>query len=368
MGVVRIAVTYARYGLLAGLVVSIRAIASPEFVGTSEDVAIAEAAWDGGVECTGWEAAAHPTVSIQDVDDDSNRGGDAYITSKGLKEISLKVAPEHRTHMMVHEVSHAWVSDRGGAPAAIAEGLTELLVECIGRAQPHLGLEPRDEFRPSDALTIDLIAWDNADDYTDEFNLAGYDGSVRLMRLAAAIVPETSLWPADLTVVQDWSWFWRTIATAVPAGDVHQAALDAAGPSALLLDIDGDSLPTGTELEVGLDPWKWDTDGDGWYDGAVPVEDATPIPLTGERVCMGVRAKRRDASVIVTVDGPMASTVEIYVGVDGGPLGVPGAEVEVPGGEAVLVWAKATPAGAASGGIWATVAGHGLRRDTNCAR
>ena len=56
-----------------------------------------------------------------------------------------------------------------------------------------------------------------------------------------------------------------------------------------LSDKDLDGQPWLAEILSGTDPNRWDSDGDGWWDGAsaAPV-GAVPLPPDGTAVCSGV--------------------------------------------------------------------------------
>jgi hypothetical protein len=216
---------------------------------------------------------------------------DTLSDAGGLTRIEL-AAP--RPRLVAHEVAHAWVH---GGPSALVEGATNLLADCVARSAPRQfgwdvggntleGLE-------------DLRSWRNADDAAASTRSAGYAASHGLMRAAARLVPERTLWRAD--------WTWGAFADVLrEAGDTVVLPVVEGGVAsqlAALADADGDGLSALEEQLLGTDPDDWDSDRDGWWDGA-PVElgasGAVPIPSGGGPVCTGLAGGPLGATVRLT--------------------------------------------------------------------
>ncbi len=352
-------------GILA-IQLSLVAEAAPVFVGSPSDIAVAASAWAAATECAGWEAAAHDVVTISSLPQSSTLGGRAERDRSGLHSI-MTSSTEHRTHTLVHEVAHAWVWRREQMPKALSEGLAELLTECIFKRSPHLEFVPRDEWPRSATERVDLLAWDHGGVIDSSLDLARYNAAIRLMRTANQIVPATDLW-RDTPGLKDWPWFWGLLVVHGPIGDDHWAALTEVGPHADRLDIDGDGLSVADELDLGLDPWRWDTDGDGWWDGAQPVFGAASVPLDGSSHCSGWRAGRRGATVEMKVEGPMVADVEVELIAHQESLGSTAGAVTIPAGEAIGISATLTTPEMPNGGVWVRLTGRGLKSDKECRR
>ena len=207
------------------------ALAEPTFVGLPGDVATAEMAWAEATKCAGWEANAHDEVRI-DMAADSKWAGHAEIGPGGLEKIVLD--PEnihrHRRRVLLHEVSHAWTSFRWQTPAALEEGLTDLMVECIHRNRPDLGLEMKDRGQVIDVP--DLEFWRNEEGATDKETAAGYLASLRLVRAAAFVVGERVLWPENPAAKVGWPWFWNMMSGDQPRLDAKRAIAEAKAAAA----------------------------------------------------------------------------------------------------------------------------------------
>lgn len=89
-----------------------------------------------------------------------------------------------------------------------------------------------------------------------------------------------------------------------------RAVLDggAASQRAALQDEDLDALSDLYEALAGTDPTRWDTDGDGWWDGATPVPGAVPLPRNGRPVCLA-EVPRGTARVVVEYGGQLGGVV-----------------------------------------------------------
>ncbi len=270
------------------------ALAAPTFV--ADDVRLerlADTAWAAATACVGHEAPARERVEIVVGPVRGGFGGRAFVDgwvgrrtydregrvltetlsdAGGLARIEL-AAPRPRS--VAHEVAHAWVH---GGPSALVEGATNLLADCIARRAPRqfgwaVGGDTLDGLE-------DLRSWRNADDASPSTRIAGYAASSALMRAAARVVPESVLWRSD--------WTWSAFADVLRgAGDTVVLPIVEGGVAsqlAALADLDGDGMSALEEQLMGTDPDEWDSDRDGWWDGAPPelgASGAVPIPSGG---------------------------------------------------------------------------------------
>ena len=200
----------------------------PHFVGLPEDVALAKAAWQGATACTGRPGAAAPVVElVRRVVPGDYLGVARTDPDDGrLIRIDLNTEPDRHREVVVHEVSHAWVSE---GPVALVEGTAELIADCIVAARPELAPLQYDDGRALAGLP-DLRRWskprEGAPSELHAIRTDGYVGASRLMRTAARIVGPEALWAAREV---SWAHFDATLKAAGPRGAELVAALNRGG-------------------------------------------------------------------------------------------------------------------------------------------
>jgi len=275
--------------------------ATPVFSGPPDDAARAARAWSAAEACTGRPGVAAPEIEIRHRTIPGGFLGVAHTTPDGqLERIDLDRASGHHREVLVHEVAHAWVSS---GPLALVEGSAELLADCIVAHDPGLATLQFDDGRDLNGLP-DLRTWSPPDQHEPEslgaIRTDAYIGASRLLRTAAEVLPDESLWPVD---GHSWAAFDAALTAAGPKGQAVLEALDGGAPAQreALADPDLDGVPTLAERLAGTDPTRFDSDGDGWWDGAHDVPpDAVAIPLDGTPVCAGRRTARRQALAVIT--------------------------------------------------------------------
>ena len=358
------------------------AAATPTFTGEPRDVAIARAAWQAAEACTGRPGKAAREVAIVHRTIPGGYLGVAHTQPDGtLVRIDLNTDPDRHREVLVHEVAHAWISS---GPTTLVEGTAELLGDCMVGITPGLATLQFDDGRELTGL-VDLRNWSTPDAHSTEalgaIRTDAYIGASRLMRTAALILPERALW-ADQTLT--WERFDSMLEAAGPRGiELRDTLLaGAAAQREALADRDLDGLPALGETFAGTRDDAFDTDGDGWWDGAhagggaVPVS-AVAVPLDGSPVCSGWAAAA-------------AGTVHVYAG--GNMRGHQPPRVVARAGSYDDNWAPTQPdtsgwgtsialmpAGAslllqldrsptyATGAAWARVAGQRLTEDSGCS-
>lgn len=352
-------------GLLGALGLWVaRAFAAPAFVAeVPDDARVAAEAWRAGVECTGREGRAHPRVELVRGAIRGDYLGLAHHDDQGLYRIELSAREDRLNEVIVHEVAHAWVM---GGPPALVEGRTELLADCIVTRRPGLAPLQWDDGRDLAGLP-DLRTWSNREDHGPavlaDQRTAAYLGAARLMRAAALIVDPQALWPEEEL---DWDGF-RALLSRSPHGESLIAVLDggAQAQRAALEDLDVDGLPAISEAILGTDPTRWDTDGDGWWDGSVLGVPARSValPLDGTPVCSGLVGAHPNASAWVVTGGNLRGAglpnARLLAG------NQQGEQVPVRVGEPVLIALHGTVTDV-TGGAWARVRGSGLEPDPAC--
>ncbi|MFT4625988.1 MAG: hypothetical protein ACI8PZ_004659 [Myxococcota bacterium] len=338
------------------------AMAAPTFSGDDPgDARVAAHAWSAAIECTGWEAPHQPHVAIERGYVPGGYLGRAFHDD-GLSLIEISAGDARIDEVIVHEVAHAWVSS---GPTTLAEGRAELLADCITRRRPGVAPLQWDDGRDLTAMP-DLEGWSTGHAHgpmvLGDARTDAYLGAARLMRAAATLVEPRALWAQDGL---DWAGFRSLMEEAGPEGHQLLAVIDAPVwvQRAALSDVDRDGLPALVESFRGTDADVWDSDGDGWWDGATPPHTARPVPLDGSPVCLGVAGGDTPTLARVVTGGDLRGVAHPNVRPvhgaepDGSILLAPGQP---------LVVAATVDASGVSGGLWASAVGDGLVVSTAC--
>ncbi len=320
------------------------AIAAPDFqADVAGDARVAARAWAAAVRCTGWdpsEAYGEGSVALTRSVIPGGWLGRAHVDDDDrLIRIDVS-APENRVReVIVHEVAHAWVSE---GDQALVEGSAELLADCIVGQDPGLAPLQFDDGRDLVAMS-DLRAWAIAVEgkplAMDGARTDVYLGSARLLRTAASVIGYDVLWGREPVT-------WGRVESALEAAGSEAAAIlevvraDPITQREALADADRDGLTDLHERLLGTDPERFDSDGDGWWDGA---------------------AERPAAAMVVPLDGTPTCTGagEGAVALPGGNLRglhVPGIVLQAMPNGVALIQLDGSSMGT-SGGLWAEVAG-----------
>ena len=257
---------------------------APTFEGSEADVALAEALWTAAYACTGWEPATEEVVPIR-------RGGAfppafdfagglSRIGAKGLREILL--VEDASGAIFAHEIGHAWFNEE---PLAFSEGRAELLSACIAERLPdRVRFERADDYI-ADHLP-DLKAWEDYTEISQRQLHAAYTGAWRLFAIVGAIVPRDRIFARGLRTWEDLD------ALLASSGSGGRLVIDALAGGAesqrrAFDDPDRDGIENLLERIGGSDPDRWDTDGDGWWDGAPDApRGAIPLARDGTTACL----------------------------------------------------------------------------------
>jgi hypothetical protein len=195
-----------------------------------------------------------------------------------------------------------------------------------------------------------------------------YDNATQLVVAAAEGVPLPLLFPRDQPA--DWAWFEDLLREQAPYHDGFWEAISLLGAASALWDLDDDGLSNFTELRQGLDPFRWDTDGDGWWDGAVPPRpDAVPLPPDDGWHCSGWATGDEPVAVHVGRPVGLPDPVTVMVGVGAGrEVPLQGGERVVPPNRPVMLrarWPSHLDGPATS---WVSLLAEGLVPDPGCRR
>lgn len=258
----------------------------PQFSGSAEDVALARRAWALATACAGRPAFGRPVVPlIRDlpVVSGPSLAGLTRLLDGVMVDVHLRA--DATPDVLAHEIGHAWIHE---GPRGLQEGRTELLALCVQQKDPDtFGV-----FREADvdlARLTDITTWDAAvrgSDQDDQTIFTHYVVGFRLLRLLAEVVGAGELLRPEVTG-------WEQVTRLVEAQGERGAALLALLRGGVevqrreLGDGDLDGLMNIEEAPLGLDPTRWDTDGDGWWDGATEKPaGAQPFPRDGSPLCL----------------------------------------------------------------------------------
>ena len=326
-----------------------------------QDAKTASIAWEAAAECTGRPGKAHNEVTLERGMVRGDYIGIAHHDQDGLFHIELDATEERLTEVIVHEVAHAWVS---AGPTALKEGRTELLADCVVTRRPGLAPLQWDDGHELHSMP-DLKSWSNQADHgpsvSADVRTDAYLGAARLVRTAALLIPEQAWWP-DKKV--GWADFKELLELAGDDGkkviDLFEAPVEEQRRA--LADLDLDGLPQVAEELMNTDPLKWDSDGDGWWDGSVtgsPMR-AVAVPFDGTPVCTGLSAT---GPVHILSGGNLRGGTLPNAHIRAGHRS--GLKLEVAERTPILVELHGARNNV-SGGMWATVEGADLEVDNRC--
>lgn len=327
---------------------------------------VATGAWRAATRCTGWEAPATDVVSITVDFLDGDYSGGAWFDGDRIERIAASPGEPERS--IVHEVAHAWA--RSG-PAALTEGRTDLLADCIVRLDPSLAPLDPDTGRDLDHLP-DLRRWGGTRDHglgDDRIERDAYLGAARLMRVLVTLVDPKVLWPVGGNL--GWRDVEELLTGAGPAGDLVLDAIQGGADRQreALSDRDHDGQPWLAELLAGTDPNRWDSDGDGRWDGASerPSLAAVALPADGTPVCAGLSGFGPESALQVVLQSDLrgeAAVVSLSAGTkrlsDDAHAGI-----ALPPRRPVLLRLDGG-LGSRTGGVWALIGGHDVELDRRC--
>jgi hypothetical protein len=319
-----------------------------------QDAAIARIAWEAGVECTGRQGQAHRVIELQRRTIADGYLGFAYWDEQGVHRIDIDPKPGRMEEVIVHEIAHAWVHK---GPTTLVEGRTELLADCMVRKRTGLAALQWDDGSDLGNLP-DLRDWDNHKDHGPariaDARTDAYLGAARLVRTAAMLVDERLLWASN---EMDFAGF-ADIVREAEGGALLLAAVDGGADTQrrALSDSDLDGLPAVAEQIKGTNPHAWDSDRNGWWDGAIlgVPSTAVAVPFDGSPVCTSLSSPAgapAQAASGGNLRGQGQPRVNVRQTRDGGPL---------------MVELRGTTH-AVTGGLWAVIEGQHLdRQDRLC--
>lgn len=318
------------------LFAAVASAAAPTFVAMPADPAVrpasptelatAQRLYAAAAKCTGWEPKV-ARVSLGYASLPPYLGGVATPVGADFELVIDVADPE----ALAHEVAHLWFH---GGHDALTEGRAEVLGLCALRLDPVYAA-------PVSAVTStrfdDLRTWRYEPERFSAGDGAYYVASRLLLTAIAEAVGEATVFRADVTT-------WEPILEALRAKDeigrriADQVAAGPEGQRALLSNDDRDDWPLVLELVHHTDPNRWDSDGDGWWDGAgVVPSGATVIFADDTFTCLPrmaladgsvLRVHRRDANGRVVESEHVVGTWTYKLGFpEGSPNGwvIPGA-------------------------------------------
>lgn len=259
------------------------ASAAPTFEGSTNDVAFANAIWPEAVACAGFEPAAPSVVTI-----DREFVGTPSIHKRVTKNedgtlARIDLKPSATAIIFTNALGLAWFDSED---QAFNDGRAELLAECVARRRPKFVATIRSERFEAEDLG-DLRTWKRTTPVDDDALAAYRRASYRLFRTLRDILEPVELWQ-----VNGWAELDVALSKAGPRGELVRQALAGGAETqrAALSDPDSDGLVTLQERFMGTRPDVWDSDGNGWWDGAPDVDNAVPVARDGTPVCVPLQA------------------------------------------------------------------------------
>jgi hypothetical protein len=324
--------------------------AMPTFLAADpEDVRLAQEAWTAGLACTGRTPVTAPVVRIERKLPEWAVYRFAGLANWSDKtEAKIRLAERTRPAVIAHEVAHAWVHV---GPSGLVEGRTALLTACMQQQNPESFaglLEARSELE----IMPDLRVWKAIGDDPTALGQA-YLGAFRLFRAMGLVVPPERLWSEEVT---RWDTVERLLAEAGPPGERVLAALAGGAETqrAALVDPDLDGLSILYEQLSGTDPVTWDSDGDGWWDGAPTVHPEGAVPLRRGQIPVCLPMVPASGSLFVVELGGQLGGLDIPAQlVSNGPAGM------------LVTWLTAWTGH--PGGVYARATGDTLVANEQCA-
>jgi hypothetical protein len=245
-----------------------------------ETMELVKRAWVAFGRCTAAEAPQIEHIEIIEGENVGIYDGTAQL-SDGRLTIRLRDA-EQKPFVVLHELAHFWV---GWEPRALREGLSDLLAECAYR---QIYGDPTFRYLHVDKLRSvpDLVAWEEDDELEPFEVMRHYAASYLLARQLQPMLAPEQLWDPKQT--GSWAELWELVDGSP---EIWRELARKLGSD----DVDEDGLDWDAESRAFTDPFRWDTDGDGWWDGASPPEGA--VALTAGPSCVGVLPEPREVSV-----------------------------------------------------------------------
>lgn len=211
--------------------------------------------------------------------------GGAYV--EGGAVVRVELSADAGPSILAHEIGHAWAP---AGPDFLREGIAGALGTC-GVGALH-GARARSSCGPDTyaALSVPVRSWTRCADAS-----CGGDPAARAQMEAAYLASEQ--------LVRTWLAAGGTVGDLVSDGVVDWSRVDLAlegrglvdlldatwDPPALarqLSDEDCDGQTYAAERAAGTDPTRWDSDGDGWWDGVAPRPGYVPLPADGSPICL----------------------------------------------------------------------------------
>jgi hypothetical protein len=271
---------------------------------------LADLAWPHFAACTGAEPPSFESLQVEVVEDLGIYAGKAHASESHAR---LEVVPGiHDEYVLLHELAHLWV-DWG--PRALDEGLAESLAACVyARMHDEPMSEPPLDFQ----MGPHLLSWGSDKGLPPEAVEERYEASYRMALLLGQMLPPEQRWSRQgYGWPELWELLWQRRDRSMARYETDDSGetrlrlpLEYMDVYALVMmlgseaDLDGDGLDATAEIAQQTHPLDWDTDGDGWWDGAQPPEGAVALPT--EPSCLGIPSEDGEYSWLT--GGPEAGT------------------------------------------------------------
>lgn len=289
--------------LFVPLLLSSALAAPPSFTSDREaDATRAATLWRHLTDCTGREATVAATLPITRDDKLPAAIGGWLVGDEGAGATGVTLAWQATIGDLARTLAHAWFG-----PSLVDEGRAEVAATCaVARFEAADDAERADRAWMPAPLAVDLSALTDVTQAT----VAPHAGDPAAV--AARLVARRALLALAAAGGDDAAYAagtWDAVAVGLAAagdGGARVAKALKGGADSqrtAFVDADRDGLTTAIEWIRGTDPDVWDTDGDGWWDGAPAEhpEGARPLPFANRFVCTSkVPPKDVDATIVLT--------------------------------------------------------------------
>lgn len=247
--------------------------------------------WKSLIICAG---NIDPNIERIDINRIENYSGFAASVSTYDGKLDIKYYDDdaYDKYVITHEFAHAWFHM---PVSTLSEGFANWMEKCSFSEEKHY-IDNENHIK---ILTYmeNLKTWKNKHDAPFETRDHSYEASYRFVNSINMSIgkSENITYYSKIKNVKNWDDFFNFLKSQ--NNNVFKIIEDFINEDTdfqrdMLMDHeDRDGLIDLSESLLGTDKNKWDTDGDGWWDGQASIVDAVPLRPGGGEVCIGYGKK-----------------------------------------------------------------------------